>query len=160
MIEIEILSADDNLFSHFKSLYINSFPIFEQRTEAQQNRAFLQPEYHLAGYMEEDQWVGFISYWEFDSYIYIEHFAIDNLLRGKSYGSRVLKTFVEQKGKTVLLEIDPIVDEVSAARLRFYSHCGFQTNPFPHRHPAYREEFQPHSLVVLTAPKAISQKEY
>lgn len=63
MIEIEILSADDNLFSHFKSLYINSFPIFEQRTEAQQNRAFLQPEYHLAGYMEEDQGVGFISYW-------------------------------------------------------------------------------------------------
>ncbi len=110
--------------------------------------------------MEEDQWVGFISYWEFDSYIYIEHFAIDNLLRGKGYGSRVLKTFVEQKGKTVLLEIDPIVDEVSAARLRFYSHCGFQTNPFPHCHPAYREEYQPHSLVVLTAPKEISQKEY
>jgi len=158
--ETDIRRMDDRLYSRFKALYSSSFPIFEQRTEAQQAWAFEQAAYHLAGYTDDGKWTGFISYWEFDTYIYIEHFAIDSSLRGQGYGSRVLKAFVEQKGKTILLEIDPIVDEVSAARLRFYTHCGFLTNPYPHRHPAYREGCQPHPLVVLTAPKAISEKEY
>ena len=158
--EIDIQSAKDRLYGDFKVLYSSSFPIFEQRTEEQQAWAFEQAGYHLAGYTEKGKWIGFISYWEFDTYIYIEHFAIDATLRGQGYGSRVLRMFVEQKGKTVVLEIDPIVDEVSTARLRFYTHCGFQTNPYRHRHPAYREGYQPHPLVVLTAPVAISEKEY
>ena len=118
------------MYSDFKALYSSSFPIFEQRTEEQQAWAFEQAEYHLAGYTDKGRWIGFISYWEFDTYIYVEHFAIDAALRGQGYGSRVLRMFVEQKGKTVLLEIDLIVDEVSAARLRFYTHCGFRMNPW------------------------------
>ena len=158
--EIDIKGTNDSLYSQFKTLYNSGFPIFEQRTEVQQAWAFLQREYHLAGYIDNGQWIGFISYWEFDTYIYIEHFAIADTLRGKGYGSNVLKTFVEKKGKTILLEIDPIADDISAARLRFYTHCGFQTNPYPHRHPAYREGYQPHPLVVLTAQQIISPKEY
>lgn len=158
--EIGVQNANGRLYNAFKALYSSSFPVFEQRTEAQQAWAFGQAEYHLAGYTDEEKWIGFISYWEFDTYIYIEHFAIDATLRGQGYGSRVLKAFVEKKDKTVLLEIDPIVDEVSAARLRFYTHCGFQTTPYTHRHPAYREGFPPHPLVVLTAPVAISEEEY
>ena len=158
--EIDIQNEKDRLYDDFKALYSSSFPIFEQRTEEQQAWAFEQAEYHLAGYTDKGRWIGFISYWEFDTYIYVEHFAIDAALRGQGYGSRVLRMFVEQKGKTVLLEIDPIVDEVSAARLRFYTHCGFRTNPYTHRHPAYREGYQPHLLVLLTAPDAISEEAY
>ena len=158
--DADILNMNNELYNQFKTLYSSSFPIFEQRTQEQQAWAFEQAEYHLSGYTDEGKWIGFISYWEFDSYIYIEHFAIDSGLRGQGYGSKVLKAFVEQKGKVILLEIDPIVDDVSAARLRFYTHCGFHTNPYPHRHPAYREGCQPHPLVVLTAPQSISEAEY
>lgn len=35
----------------------------------------------------------------------------------------------------VLLEIDPVVDAVSEARLGFYKKCGFLENPYPHVHP-------------------------
>ena len=104
--------------------------------------------------------VGFISYWEFSSYRYIEHFAVHQGLRGRGYGSEILNAFLRSTSKIVLLEIDPVVDSVSRARLRFYRKCGFHENPFAHTHPPYREGYPPHSLVVLTSPRSITENEY
>lgn len=114
----------------------------------------------LVGYSEGDMFVGFISYWEFGSYRYIEHFAVHQGLRGRGYGSEILNAFLRSTSKIVLLEIDPVVDFVSRARLRFYRKCGFHENPFAHTHPPYREGYSPHSLVVLTSPRSITENEY
>lgn len=111
---MELINIDNiahPLYDSFSKLYSTAFPIFEQRTETQQTRAFSHPKYHLSGYKEEDIFIGFISYWDFQEYIYIEHFAIDRQLRGSGYGSRILKDFISRKSKIVLLEIDPITDE-------------------------------------------------
>lgn len=148
-------------YNQFKELYTISFPIFEQRTEEQQEKAFNHSAYHLSGYEENNAFIGFISYWEFEEYIYIEHFAINQELRGKGYGNKILNDFITIKTpKIVLLEIDPIVDEVSEARLRFYRRCGFYENPYPHIHPPYRNGNKGHSLVVLTTQREITEKEY
>ena len=66
-------------------------PIFEQRTQEQQEKAFSCADYHLVGYSEGDMFVGFISYWEFGSYRYIEHFAVHQGLRGRGYGSEIFE---------------------------------------------------------------------
>lgn len=52
MEQIEIKSFSDKLFVAFKDLYSISFPIFEQRTEAQQMKAFACPDYHLLCFVE------------------------------------------------------------------------------------------------------------
>lgn len=57
----------------------------------------------------------------------------------------------------MLLEIDPLVDDIARASLRFYQHCGFVQNNFEHRHPPYRKDFQAHKLIVLTTKVTISQ---
>ena len=160
MRRIEIKSSEDERFGEFLRLYGSSFPIFEQRTESQQEYAFGCSQYHLCEYLDGDIFVGFISYWEFDRQIYIEHLAVDTTLRGKGYGSRMLDSFVASTPKTVILEIDPIVDDISRARLRFYERCGFRQNGFRHRHPAYREGYQPHPLVVLSSGRQIPPDEY
>lgn len=67
----------------FRDLYMISFPVFEQRTDEQQDDAFSCLNYHLNAYAEDGCFIGFISYWEFSDYIYIEHFAINQSLRGK-----------------------------------------------------------------------------
>lgn len=160
MRRIEIDGFDHPLYPAFRRLYASSFPIFEQRTERQQATAFGCGQYRLAGYEEDGSLVGFISYWEFEGYIYVEHFAIDTGLRGRGYGSALLDGFVGATPKIVLLEIDPVTDSVSAARLRFYRRCGFRENPYPHRHPAYRDGYEPHPLRVLTSQREISEREY
>ncbi|WP_106828040.1 GNAT family N-acetyltransferase [Parabacteroides pacaensis] len=157
---ISLTTTLDPLYPVFKDLYKTSFPIFEQRTEEQQKLAFSKDQYHLDCYQEENRFIGFIGYWRFKDYIYIEHFAIDTTLRGKGYGSTVLKNFIQEKNKRVLLEIDPVTDPISAARLRFYQACGFYPNVHIHTHPPYRKGFTPHSLIVLTTRREISKEEY
>ena len=157
---IKIEDTEHYSFKTFIELYKTSFPIFEQRTEIQQNYAFSNEHYNLNGYYDNDDFIGFISYWEFDSYIYIEHFAINTNIRGKGYGSSVLNSFISSTNKVVLLEIDPVIDNISAARLRFYKKCGFFENSYPHKHPAYRNEFHPHDLIILTTQREISKDEY
>lgn len=156
----KIANCEDSLYNEFIELYGTSFPIFEQRTEAQQRSAFEDERYNLETYIEDDKFIGFISYWEFDSYIYIEHLAINSSLRGEGYGSRLLREFAQRSGKMLLLEIDPIVDEISAKRLRFYEHNGFVANIHTHRHPPYRESFEGHQLIVLTTEREINKAEY
>ncbi len=160
MRRIEITSSGDERFEEFRRLYGTSFPIFEKRTEDQQEYAFGCSQYHLAEYWEGSTFIGFISYWEFDSLIYIEHLAIDTTLRGKGYGSQMLDSFLASTSKTIILEIDPVVDEISRARLRFYERCGFRHNGYQHRHPAYREGYQPHPLVVLSSRRQMTPEEY
>ena len=157
---IDIDSSQHELYDSWRKLYTVSFPIFEQRMQEQQEKAFSCADYHLVGYSEGDMFVGFISYWEFSSYRYIEHFAVHQGLRGRGYGSEILNAFLRSTSKVVLLEIDPVVDSVSRARLRFYRKCGFHENPFAHTHPPYREGYPPHSLVVLTSPRSITENEY
>lgn len=155
-----IENKENTLYPTFQELYAISFPVFEQRTEEQQEKAFRCPEYHLSAYTENGIFIGFISYWEFSTYIYIEHFAINQNLRGKGHGSLLLSYFIKENTKIVLLEIDPIIDDISAARLRFYQKCGFHLNKFAHIHPPYRENRKGHSLLVLTTEREITENEY
>ena len=111
-----IYDSNHKLYNDFKRLYSQSFPIFEQRTETQQEYAFNNENYHLIGYCFKGSFIGFISFWEFKDYLYIEHFAINNEIRGKGYGSTILNKFIKSTPKTILLEIDPIIDDISNAR--------------------------------------------
>ena len=160
MNKTRITHVDHPLYGSFEALYSVSFPVFEQRTRAQQERAFQSENYHLMAYGEDGVFIGFIAYWEFDDYVYIEQCAIHRDLRGQGYGSRLLTGFIAECPRMVLLEIDPAIDEVSQARLGFYRKCGFHENPYPHFHPPYRNGYKAHPLMVLTGGRGITEKEY
>lgn len=157
---IRITSMDSPLYAPFRELYNTSFPVFEQRTGGQQERAFLAPIYHLDVYRKDDTFIGFVAYWDFDAYVYVEHLAIHGSLRGQGYGGLLLKDLEARSGKRILLEIDPITDEVSANRLRFYQKCGFFENEHEHVHPPYRSGYKGHPLIVLSTGRAITKAEY
>ena len=153
-------SCKHPLYKPFRDLYSVSFPLFEQRSFTQQIDAFQNERYKLLAFTEDDIFLGFISYWEFDTYCYVEHFAVNAVLRGKGYGTIILRTFLQSTDKIILLEIDPVKDSISESRFRFYKKCGFYVNIYPHRHPAYISGFEPHPLMVLTSGRTISNDEY
>lgn len=156
-----ITGKKDKYYTSFAEIYAVSFPIFEQRDEKQQLSAFQNEHYHLLAVIEDDTLVSFISYWDFDTYVYIEHLAVNPILRGRNAGSNTLIAFADFIEKTIILEIDPPVDEVSNKRLRFYEKLGYKTNPYQHFHPAYKpEHFPPHELLVLSNPAGLSEREY
>lgn len=161
MQKYRIVDSNDPLYREFEAIYAVSFPVHEQRNEVQQAEAFADPRYFLETYGSEEQLAAFMAGWQFDGYIYIEHLAVSPQLRGRNIGSEVLQEFAaEHPEAVILLEIDPLVDEVSRKRLRFYEKLGFRINPYPHFHPPYDPAFPPHALIVLSLPREISPVEY
>lgn len=160
MNKIRLRDTASPQYKEFVTLYANSFPVFEQRTQEQQAMALASPYYHLDRYEEEKNFIGFIAYWQFGRYSYVEHFAVHNVHRGRGYGAQLLNQFVEEQAHPVVLEIDPIVDEISAARWRFYKRCGFCQNSYIHNHPPYREGYAGHALVVLSSGGTLEPEMY
>lgn len=94
---------------------------------------------------------------------YVEHFAIATARRDKGEGSLILSDLIadaKKKGKTVILETVPPIDDISVSRQHFYERMGMVINPFPHKHPPYRKEFLPHSLRIMSANQKVSAKLY
>jgi len=154
-----VTSIDCKEFSDFWDLYESSFPTIEKRILKSQEKLFENKSFHLDTYYKEDSFIGFISYWEFEGYIYLEHFAINDLLRSKGYGKKVLSNLIQNTDKIILLEIDPIVDEVSQNRLYFYESLGFIMNDFDYRVQSYQNKAKLYELIIMSYGRRISQME-
>ncbi|WP_029905313.1 N-acetyltransferase [Prevotella sp. 10(H)] len=155
-----ITDTEDRWYKPFWDIYTVSFPVYEQRDESQQLTAFNDERYYLLANIENDTLQFFVACWDFTDYVYIEHLAVNPDLRGKNIGSIMLDTFAKTVQKTVLLEIDPITDSISEKRFRFYEKLGYKLNPYKHAHPAYKEGYKPHELLVLSLNKTLTKEEY
>lgn len=155
-----IKDTQDHWYKSYHEIYTVSFPIYEQRDELQQTKAFEDKRYHLIIKTNEDKLVSFIAYWDFKNYVYIEHLAVNSELRGQNKGSELLEDFAEFISKIAILEIDPPIDEISKKRQKFYEKLGYEVNPYIHFHPAYKEGYVPHELVVLSLNRQLDKGEY
>ena len=154
-----LTQPEEPAFGRAMALYEASFPRHEQRLPDEQRAVLSHPEYHFIQLFDGAEFVGLLLYWEAEDFRYVEHFCVRPELRGRRYGAKALEE-LGRDGKTVVLEIDPPVDEISIRRQHFYERCGFARNPFSHVHPPYRKGFQGHPLVVMSAPEALSQEAY
>lgn len=155
-----ITNAEDKWYKAFIAVYSVSFPVHEQRNEMQQLLAFDDKRYHLLITVKGDKLLSFVAYWDFDTYVYIEHLAVNPDCRGENIGSSMLNAFAKKVNKTVLLEIDPIENEIAEKRFRFYEKLGYKKNPYNHTHPPYNPVFKPHELIVLSLGKELGEDQY
>lgn len=156
---IRLLSKDDEMFSEAMKLYGKSFPSHEQREIESQKEILKDEEYHFDLIYDNDSFVGIVLYWETSNYIYIEHFCVEPNMRNKKYGEKALELLKEKK-KTVILEIDPPIDEMSIRRKSFYTRVGYKENKFNHIHPPYSQLNKGHSLSVMSYPNLLTEIEY
>lgn len=147
------------LFARAMELYSISFPAHEQRLAASQRRILHDEAYHFDLVQTQDSFAGLLLYWEDPAFLYVEHFCILPALRGRGCGSRALE-LLQAKGKPVILEIDPPLDEIARRRKGFYERCGFAETPFAHLHPPYRQNAAGHELVVMSSPAPLTRAEY
>lgn len=140
-------------------LYKLSFPFHEQREAASQARIMGHEEYQFNRIKQKDEWVGLMLCWETEDFVYVEHFCILPAMRNKGYGEKALR-LLTRRGKPVILEIDPPVDEISMRRKGFYERAEFNPNRWEHEHPAYHAGFSAHRLVVMSYPDVLSGEQY
>lgn len=152
---VKMISVEDSMYDEAMGLYQKSFPPHEQRQADCQGKIMDTRDYHFDLIYDQDVFAGLILYWQTDSFLYVEHFCIDPKLRNGKYGQRALE-LLKEKGQTIILEIDPPVDEMAKRRQGFYQRAGFSVNDFSHVHPPYCRGNRGHSLVVMSWPERMS----
>lgn len=143
-------------YPSFLKIYNESFPPDERRIY--RDEAHLEEFIKIKGgrfsaFAAKDGGVfaGFMSYWRFDGYIYVEHFAVSPQLRGKNIGSLMLRHLIDSVGGNVLIEVEHPVTADAARRIRFYERNGFRIrDEFRYLQPPYGPGQQPVELLLMT----------
>lgn len=132
-----------------------SFSDDEYRPYDEQLALFEEPEYRIY-YMP----AGFLAVWEFESFIYIEHFAVDPSLRNSGTGSAMLQELIKQYQKPICLEVELPEDELTRRRIGFYERNGFVFNEYPYIQPPISKGKSPVPLRIMTYGEAITRETF
>lgn len=140
-------------------LYEKSFPDAERRKKNDHLRAFEDERFFPLSAWEGQQLIGIMFFWEWESYRYLEHLAVNPEFRGHGYGSQLLRHLHDSE-HTIILEIDPLNNELSVRRLQFYERAGYTLTPYRFVHLPYRIEGQKQELLILSYPEMISKEQH
>ncbi|MBO4990050.1 MAG: GNAT family N-acetyltransferase [Clostridia bacterium] len=152
------IDEKDERFSQACALYERNFVKEEKRERADLLRVMKHEDYHFC-IVVADQLLAVVLFWETEHFIYLEHFAVAENMRKRGYGSAILE-LLTQRGKRIILEIEPPVDAYRIGRMDFYLKNGFLVNPYFHTQPKYRKEDKSLQLIVLSSQGILTEEEY
>lgn len=147
--EVRILGRDD--FEGVYAILEESFPPDERRTKREQRTLLDDPRYGILGLCEAGEICAFLASWTLGAVVFIEHFAAKAEMRGRGLGSMLLREFVKRYSEQrICLEVEPLTDELTASRIRFYERSGFCLNPYPYVQPVMTKGRNAIPLCVMT----------
>lgn len=145
-------------YPSFLKLYNESFPENERR--------IYKSAEHVANFIKEkggkfhgfvyddggDDFLGFMTYWTFEGYVYIEHFAVGPAHRGKNIGRKMLSHLFDIAGPDVLIEVEkPGTASDAERRIRFYEQNGFRVREdINYVQPPYSAEQTGVEMLLMT----------
>lgn len=118
-------------YPSFLNLYNSTFPSDQRRLYEDEKHLdnFIKMKggkFNAFSVKDGDLFLGFLSYWIFEGYTYIEHFAVDPEHRGKNLGRLMLNHLFKEVSENVLLEVEPDDSVESKSRIEFYEKNGFR----------------------------------
>lgn len=124
---VEVKNTNDKLFTELYDLYEEAFPTTERRDKnGFMGKMLHEPRFHCTAFIHDTIFAGFLTYWQFDSFLYVEHFAISEKLRGNNLGGKVLSQFVKETSLPVVLEVEIPDTPIAKRRIAFYERHGFR----------------------------------
>lgn len=156
---LEITPKDSIRWRSVWNLYEESFPVAERRKMDDHLRACNDDRFFPLSAWEGGELIGLMFFWEWDSYRYLEHLAVNPDLRGHGYGSQLLR-YLRDSAHTIILEIDPLSNELSVRRLQFYERSGYTLTPYRFVHLPYRLGAKAQELLILSYPRMITKEQH
>lgn len=141
-------------------LYLSAFPPGERRTGVEWRRKLRRGSpFHLVFIAKANHFAGFISFWDFARFTYVEHFAIEETARGCGIGGATIDALRMQRPRLVL-EVEPPADETACRRIGFYGRHGFHLSASPYLQPPYRRGGEWLPLRLMTTDPAFLQEAF
>ena len=156
---LSIQQEDSERWNKVWTLYEESFPIAERRKLEDHLRACENEHFHPLSIWDGSQLIGIAFFWEWDNYRYIEYLAVSPELHGQGFGSQIIKQ-IRDSEHIIILEIDPLINELSVRRLQFYERAGFTLTPYRFMHLPYRIDGVLQELLILSYPLMITKEQH
>jgi len=135
-----ITRIDDNLFTSLLPIYLEAFPPQERRNiEQLKNFIETKPGMHFNAIQEAGELCGLITYWDFNSFRYLEYLAVSPQKRNHKIGQKALDYMKLKMPGPFLLEVEPISDEMTERRINFYQRNGYEVLEKNYTQPSYNE---------------------
>lgn len=99
-----------------------SFSSDEHRTYEEEKELLCRSEYEIYVLPDEtsDDIKAFMAVWEFDSIVYLEHFAVNPKFRNEGIGSDMIQELLRMFSKKICLEVELPEEKLAARRIEFY----------------------------------------
>lgn len=162
MIALQKIRTNHKHYHFIEELLHMAFPANERRDDDKQRwNTDNEERFHCLLAIDSSTPVGLLTYWDFDSFIYIEHLAIDTRRRGEGLGRKTLQEFFLSRAATpVVLEVEHPTDETSSRRISFYKRCGLRLWKCDYRQPPYRVNDEWFPMYLMTTPDLSFEKDY
>ncbi len=152
-------SKNKKFYKRALELYENSFPFCERRDIPNHEIALTYSDYHFDFIIKDNKFIGIMLYWETNEFIFLEHFAILPSLRNNGFGQSAL-SLLKEKNKTIILEIEPPIDDLTLRRLNFYKRNDFNLTNHNHIQLKYHKNDADLILNIMSYPTTINEEEY
>lgn len=156
------IGSKDVHYGFVEELLHTAFPEAERRDDGKQRwNTDYETRFHCLLATDNQEPVGLLTYWNFDTFIYIEHLATAPHLRGQGRGKEMVCTFLEEhKPRPIVLEVEIPVDEMSHRRIRFYERCGLHLWECDYRQPPYHNSDGWLPMYLMASPILSMEEDY
>jgi ribosomal protein S18 acetylase RimI-like enzyme len=125
-VEVNLVKINQRDFKEVYQIMKASFPKEEIRTFEESIKQLENEKYTIFSYKTtQEEMIGFIAQWEFESCFFLEYFAIDEKYRGTGIGTEVLQKYLKTRNKKVILEVENNHTIIGKRRINFYKRMGF-----------------------------------
>lgn len=159
MKQIRLKNISDDYFYKAWELYEDAFPMQERRLLDAQIVVMKKVNYHFDLIIDNKQLIGFLLWWNFETYRYVDHFATAIHQRNKGFGKLILENFMKINDKPILLEVELPNSTIDQRRIKFYERIGFKLNQHYYEVPPLKKGQPPLELLLMSYPDYLSTKD-
>jgi len=157
---VNIIGKHNPYLTTIQALYENSFPLVERRMWPEFMKVMEDEKVAVSAIINEEQFAGFIVWWQLEEWCFIEHLALEVEQRGKGLGSLLIREFIAKSRNHLVLETELPLNEVSKKRLKFYENVGLYKAPFTYFQPTYRIGGISLEMLLMTSIPIIEKDQF
>ncbi len=157
---LNILKEKD--FDKVYKIMFDSFPPDEIRRYEKQRALMTKTEYKIYTLCDGDsnEIKAFIATYDFEGFLFAEHFAVDGKYRNQGLGSVILKELISCTAKPICLEVELPSTPIACRRIEFYKRNGFYLNEFRYIQPAIDDGRQPIPLLIMSTGAPLTEQQF
>ncbi|NOU75591.1 GNAT family N-acetyltransferase [Paenibacillus sp. LMG 31458] len=149
---------EDSEFDQIFAIMKASFPENERRTYAGAKELLSDPNYRLITEIEgSNNIIAFVAVWEFPLFRFVEHIAVDPVVRGSGLGGKLMTAYIGESLKPILLEVEPPATDLAQRRVNFYKRLGFHFNHFEYVQPPLQNGQLDLPLKIMSYPQSLTE---